>query len=451
MKLFQSLLVAPAVLGLITPISATATELNLKDASNYSEVTSIPSFSEIYPTDWTFKAITDVATSRGCLGLIPEGTISRSEAASIINSCVKNVAQLTEQEQVLIKEFNPELALLRSRVDGLDARMSEFEAGGFSATTSAAFSADFAIGAVDGVAAEDAVGASYGFQIDLSTTFTGDDSFDVSLDAGSNTGTGTDVTTELDLNGTGDTLVVDGISYTFPLGDKTTVFVGNNMDGSTLFSTACVYGGPTNALDDCGNNQSAMAAGKGTAFGASYDVGNGFTAAFGYEGNGDTTPGLMTAEGEDAYGVQVAYSQDNYGISLTYASIEQVLIVGAAAEDTTWTGFNAYFDPEGEGLPSISVGYEWGDFDDQPAATDYSTHYFVGFQWDEIGPGTLGTALGTKTPTIEGQDEELMYEAWYSYPLNDGMTITPVVYIKENSAANTDDETGVMLKTSFSF
>jgi hypothetical protein len=44
-----------------------------------------------------------------------------------------------------------------------------------------------------------------------------------------------------------------------------------------------------------------------------------------------------------------------------------------------------------------------------------------------------------------------MYEAYYSYALNDGMTITPLVFIKEVAAANSDDETGIMVKTSFSF
>jgi hypothetical protein len=41
-----------------------------------------------------------------------------------------------------------------------------------------------------------------------------------------------------------------------------------------------------------------------------------------------------------------------------------------------------------------------------------------------------------------------MYEAFYSYPVNDGMTVTPVVYVKEQDG---DDQTGVMVKTSFSF
>ena len=43
-----------------------------------------------------------------------------------------------------------------------------------------------------------------------------------------------------------------------------------------------------------------------------------------------------------------------------------------------------------------------------------------------------------------------MYEVFYSYPVNDGMTITPAVYVQEQ-AVGFDDITGVMIKTSFSF
>ena len=63
----------------------------------------------------------------------------------------------------------------------------------------------------------------------------------------------------------------------------------------------------------------------------------------------------------------------------------------------------------------------------------------------------MGVAYGTSGGQIEGQTEELMYEIYYSYPLNDGMTITPLVYVKEQKSALTPDQTGVMVKTSFSF
>ena len=41
MKLFKSLLVAPATLGLLAPMNANATEVNLNEISNYSDVESI--------------------------------------------------------------------------------------------------------------------------------------------------------------------------------------------------------------------------------------------------------------------------------------------------------------------------------------------------------------------------------------------------------------------------
>ena len=447
MKFFQSLLVAPAVIGFITPLSANTTNLNFNDSSIYAQESNIPSFDSIYSSDWSFKAITDLATSRGCLGSIPNGNISRFEAASIINSCLSNVAQLSEIEERLIEEFNPELALIKSSVDKIETRMSEFEAGVFSPTTSASFSVDMAIGAVENLTDDpstsdvdedqEKVGFDYGYQIDLTTSFTGEDSLDVSIDAGQGK------LSELDLNSGGNNLVVDGIAYTFPLGDKTTVFFGNSMDGSTLFNTACVYGGPTNTLDDCGNLNSALAVGLGTAAGASYDFGNGLTAAIGYEGEGATTSGLGTKEGKDAIAGQIAYTTDSYGISFTLAEIET-----SATDDDTFTALNAYY-ALGDGLPSISVGYEWGDDGSAAATADETSHYFVGIQWDEIGAGTLGIAAGTQTPIIEDGDELMMYEAWYSYPINDGMTITPLVFTKDQASG--DDHTGLMVKTSFSF
>ena len=55
MKLFQSLLVAPAALGLLAPVTAEAVELNLVDISRYSNVNveNISNFSDLYPSDWS--------------------------------------------------------------------------------------------------------------------------------------------------------------------------------------------------------------------------------------------------------------------------------------------------------------------------------------------------------------------------------------------------------------
>ena len=84
-----------------------------------------------------------------------------------------------------------ELAITNSRVDGLEARLNNFEAGSFSETTTASFSANFYVGATDtddGSATlndtDDAITAGYDFQIGLNTSFTGEDSLDITIDAG---------------------------------------------------------------------------------------------------------------------------------------------------------------------------------------------------------------------------------------------------------------------------
>jgi len=387
------LLIAPATLGLLAPMSATANELNVAEVADYSSSEEVQNISEFYPK---------------------------------------------------------ELAVTNSRVDGLEARMNDFEAGSFSETTTASFSADMYLGAVDGgtLATDDAVMAGYSFQIDLNTSFTGEDSLDISLDAGNS---GVNGISEFDGNSTSDSLDVDGVSYTFPLGDKATVIVGDNTDGSALFTTACVYGGPSNTLDDCGNVNAGITNG-GAMVGAAYDFGTGFTAAFGYAGGEDMSGGLMTSETNDAYALNAAYTGDNYGISVTYGAIEtdEEGTADQVDYEDTFTAVNAYYTPEG-GMPSISVGFETGEDGSVTGSADSLESIFVGLTWDEIGPGSAGLAFGTKTPTVEDTDEQYMYEAYYSYPINDGMTITPLVFIKEYSATNVDDETGFAVKTSFSF
>ena len=406
MKLFQRLLIAPAALGLLAPMTAiNATEANLDGVSNYSkEVNGI--------SHNTFNNSTSTRE-----GLAPNPLLAGGEG------------------------------------------MSSYD-GGFSDTTTASFSADFLIGAVDGSTDSEATSAAYGFQIDLSTSFTGEDVFAVSLDAGNSPAN----LAEADLNSSGDGLIVDGISYQFPIGDKTQIVVGDSIDGSSLFSTACVYGGFTNTLDDCGNGSSAIAgagaltAGSTSSVGASasYDIGGGWTAAVGYNGEGSNTDGILTKAGQDLYAGQVAYTADSYGISLTAALTEAATTTTTATNeyyaDTSYYAVNAYWTPEETGVvPSISVGFENGNVEaDETTETD-TNQWFIGFQWDEAGPGVLGAAMGSNGAQASDDNEDLsMYEVFYSYPLNDGVTITPAIYVQEQ-ATGTDDITGVMVKTSFSF
>ena len=348
MKLFKSLLVAPATLGLLAPMSATANEVTIND-------------------------------------------------------------------------FNPaeELAVTNSRVDGLEARLNNFEAGSFSETTSASFGSNFYIGAVESSATGEAVTFTYDFSMDLSTSFTGEDSLDVAV-IGGNAGT-TAVDGYMGGDDTEDDLVLDGISYTFPLGGAT-VIVGDGVGVDDMNTGACAYSAFTDLLGDCGTSNVGGSADSGFAIG--YDFGNGFTVAGGAAG-GDSTSGYFTEEDASTIGLEVAYTSDTYGLSIAYTDDE--------AE--TYYSFQGMLTPEG--FPSISVGYETDD-DDADAI-------FAGLTFDEVGAGSVSIGIAS---TALSSDDYYQYELSYSYPINDGMTITPGVFIAESAG---EDETGFVVTTSFSF
>merc|ERR1711966_456405 len=158
MKLFHQLLVAPAALGLLAPVAANATELNINGVSDYTsatseQVTSITQFSDVYPTDWAYQALSNLIERYGCVAGYPNGTyrgnraMTRFEAAALLNACLDRVTEVTDELKRLMKEFEKELAILKGRVDGLEARVGELEATQFSTTTKLKGQATMTIGA----------------------------------------------------------------------------------------------------------------------------------------------------------------------------------------------------------------------------------------------------------------------------------------------------------------
>ena len=384
MKLFKSLLVAPATLGLLAPMTASATEVNLKAISNYSY-----------------------------------------ENSEIDLNTFKN---------------SPRENLLLSGGEGL-VDSASYD-GGFSETTTASFSLDTVFGAVDGGNdSTEAVTFDYQMNIGLSTSFTGEDSLDVTIDVGGSTGTviGTSVTEAASIMGyqaTSDKMVVDGITYSFPVGGATVV-VGDTTDISSTFTGACVYSAFTDTtLDDCGTGNSLGVGGKGVTASIGYAFDSGFSLAGGVS---SLETDIMTKEGTDIYGIEAAYSADTYGVAVAYVSDD-----GGTGAETTYWGVNAFYAPESGSLPSISGGIETSE----SAGTDKSG-YFIGLTWPEVGPGSVNVGLATDKLYADSETEYFIYEASYAYPINDGMTVTPGVYIKEASSG--DDDTGVLVKTSFSF
>ena len=399
MKLFQKLLLAPAVIGLLAPIASNASETNYSDVNSYSH-------NNVDVSLETFKPLSNK---------------------------------------------NPLLAGGEGLSSGESAQ-ADFDTDNFSSTTSASFSVNIAAGSVDTGADDETLGWNFDWELATSTSFTGNDSLDVVLNAGMSK-----LMSELDMThspGGKAGVDLDSISYTTSFGDRSTFFVGNgNAAGSSLYKVACAYGAQTDTLSDCGVSAANIDEEFGTAAGASFNIGNGFDVAIGYEGQGMTSKGLLTDSGVDAFGAQVSYSGDSYGVSVSWANIENHDANNALTGTTGATqsrGVNAYYTPDLDNFPSISVGFESNHDDTAADSSDESTHYFVGLQWDEFGDGSLGAAFGSKAPYAENGNAETMYEIFYSYNYADGITITPIFYGKENAGA-TQDETGVIVKSSFSF
>ena len=369
MKLFKSLLVAPATIGLLAPFSTFAGEADLINISKYSDL----------------------------------------EHIDLANAFAND---------------EPNHNSLLAGGEGLvDSDSSE---GGFSETTVASFSVDAVLGAIDGATSE-TTSLDYQFNIGLSTSFTGEDSLDIAIDSGN--------TTQSVLGGamgfdSGNTLSVDGVTYTFPVGGATMV-VGDATDISATFTGACLYSAFTDYTpDDCGTGNSLGAGNKGVTASIGYAFDNGFSVA-----GGISSPETeIVGKTADIYGLNAAYSTDSYGLALAYVTDDG----GPGSETTTW-GFQGYYSFD---LADLSVGYE----SQETGGTD-STGYFVGLSFSDVGPGSVNIAAATTALFTDAQSETMIYEASYSYPVNDAMTITPGVFLKED----TTDDTGVAIKASFAF
>lgn len=70
----------------------------------------------------------------GCVAGYPNGTykggqaMTRYEAAALLNACLDRVTEVTDELQRLMEEFKKELAVLKGRVDGLEAKVGSLEA-----------------------------------------------------------------------------------------------------------------------------------------------------------------------------------------------------------------------------------------------------------------------------------------------------------------------------------
>jgi Carbohydrate-selective porin, OprB family/S-layer homology domain len=115
--------------------------------SEAAQVTSVSQLSDVQPTDWAFQALQSLVERYGCIAGYPDGTFrgnraaTRYELAAALNACLDQISDrfATKEDLATVKalqeEFKTELATLKGRVDGLEARTKTLEAQQFSTTT----------------------------------------------------------------------------------------------------------------------------------------------------------------------------------------------------------------------------------------------------------------------------------------------------------------------------
>jgi len=499
LKLFHQLLVAPAALGLLAPMAANATELNINGVSDYAasgeQVTSITQFSDVYPTDWAYQALSNLIERYGCVAGYPNGTyrgnraMTRFEAAALLNACLDRVTEVTDELKRLMKEFEKELAILKGRVDGLEARVGELEATQFSTTTKLTGKATMTIGATGyggdktnnlqdpkgDYLGTDATSFSYRTTLNLNTSFTGKDLLYTRLRTGnfndnafSGKGyTGSQTQIE-DSKSSANSLKVDKIWYQFPIGNDFQAFVGPEIENYyMLAATPGVYKHVLKQFK-LGGYYGAYGASTSPGFGLNWisnrnaDYGDAklkISANY-VAGRGDSSDpnagGLFADNSKGKFLSQIAYGSPQWQVSAAYAYSQAGMTVGGAGtplgkstkgyQDANQFNLNAYYQPLDSGwMPSISVGWSISSFNLENGAKDGTRNqtqgWLVGLNWQDafMEGNRLGFAAGQPqfVTGVKGQgkngqkyadDGNYAFELYYDFQVTDNISVTPALF-----------------------
>ncbi len=491
MASIQQLLAAPAVLALLAPVAAAATELNLErvnhDARSQEQVTSIGQFSDLRPTDWAYQALSNLIERYGCVAGYPDGTykggraMTRFEAAALLNACLDRVTEVTDEHKKLMAEFEKELAVLKGRVDGLEAKAGELEASQFSTTTKLSGLVTFVVGGVSNNPAGEQVTFNYDVQLNLDTSFTGKDLLRTVLRAGNFDGErnafgGGLSTLEIAFQEEGgpDVLGIDKLFYQFPIGSQLTATFGGRVGqedmlalwpsaypSDTILNALTLNGAPLAYNKNLGPGLGLWWQDNGWSVSANYVAANG----------ADSSQGLFTSTSAGTSTVQLGYGQENWGLAAIYSYLNGGVGVPGATPFTTAEieeggastnafGISGFWQPAESGwIPSISAGYGINRSSGTNLRTSQS--WMVGLQWSDVltEGNSFGMGVGQPafaTATRNGADTEKdvwAWEWWYQWQVSDAISVTPAIFYLNNPGGSEGgrDQFGALLKTSFQF
>ncbi|MBM5793903.1 MAG: porin, partial [Cyanobacteria bacterium K_DeepCast_0m_m1_088] len=414
------------------------------------QVTSISQFSDVKPTDWAYQALSNLIERYGCVAGYPSGTyaggkaMTRFEAAALLNACLDRVTEVTDELKKLMAEFEKELAILKGRVDGLEAKVGELEAQQFSTTTKLSGLAIMTIGGTDADGADE-LSFNYDVRLSFLTSFTGKDLLKTTLRSG-NFDTAYAAVGGLEYgyaNGSG-AVEINRLFYQFPVGDFKFTLGAVTRQDDMLGMFPSLY--PSDSMLDITTYAGVRGVYNltfGSGAGVTYAK-NGFNASLLFV----TPKGVADSQADgdglfsDAamYTAQVGYAAENWGVAAAYTG----------SDDYNQYGLSAYWAPETSGLiPSISAGFGFGE-----VADDDTTSWTVGLVWSDafVKGNSLGIAVGAEGTGVTGiivdgsGDDDIVIEGYYKFQATDNISVTPGVFYLDGA-----DVFGAVVKTTFTF
>ena len=500
MRPLRQCALAAATWGVLVPAAVGASELSLaavrraavpRDAAAVTggaeQLTSSSQFSDLRPTDWAYQALGNLVERYGCVAGYPDATsrggraLSRFEAAALLNACLDRVAEVTDALRRLMAEFGQELAVLRGRMDGLEAQVVELEASRFSTTTRLSGLATFVVGGVSNNPAGEQVTFNVDLQLNLDTSFAGRDLLRTVLRAGNFDGDanafgGGLSTLEIAFQeDTGpDVVGIDKLYYQFPLGEQFTATLGGRVGQEDMLALwPSAYPSDT-ILNVLTLNGAPLAYNKNLGPGLGlwwqhngWSVSANVVAAHG----SDSSQGLFTRDSASTSTVQLGYGQENWGLAAIYSLIDGGVgvpgatpsITGAIEESGNSThafGISGFWQPTESGwVPSISAGYGVNRSSGGDLRTSQS--WMVGLQWSDVmaegnsfGMGVGQPAFATATRNGAATESGVWaWEWWYHWQVTDAIAVTPAIFYLNNPGGREGgkDQVGALIKTSFRF
>ncbi|CAA9381222.1 Putative porin [uncultured Microcoleus sp.] len=510
---------APAGMGgPIVPVAPQA--VPAQQSGGMSQVTSVTQLSDVRPTDWAFQALQSLVERYSCIVGYPDGTyrgnraLTRYEFAAGVNACLDKITQLigstgnlvTRDDlailQRLQEEFAAELATLRGRVDGLEARTAELEANQFSTTTKLAGEAIFALSDTfvgEGIDFDDdqddtVTNLGYRVRLNFNTSFTGRDLLRTRLQAVNvarydrASATGTNMA-RLAFDGEeGSQFTLDELYYRFPIGGAT-VFVGpKGLDLDEIAETVtpfnstgtgsisrfgvrnpAVFRGPQGAGasltfnlgslratagylagdSDAPNpaegrgvfNGSFSALGQLGFFSRPFDLALTYTRKYNRAGNVGIMGGTGSSVADQPFG-QAPTESDNYGVQVNFKPSRSFQLGG-------WYGYTKAQQLRGGNndatIQNAAVTLALPDFG-RPGN-------LLGFVFG-VPPKVTDTDVRREDGSRQKDDDTSYHlEGFYRFQVNDFISVTPGVYVILNPEHNNrnDDIWVGLLRTTFSF